>query len=89
MTTKERVVGRTMAGFVVAAIVIGLVAAAIGFRDWFLLGIAALVFFAYALLLMAPAWLATTTKVAQDEDVRAQRSTGARRGAAAHRSSGF
>lgn len=47
-------------------------------RQWQLLWIAALLFVPFMLLLLAPVWLAASTKTAQDQAVRRSRRAGGR-----------
>jgi hypothetical protein len=49
-----------------------IVVSAILMREWTLLGLGILLFIPFMLLLLAPVWLAATTKTAQDDTVRQQ-----------------
>jgi Flp pilus assembly protein TadB len=62
LTGTQRRVGWTMLTFVIIAIAIGLVMAAIVFRTWTFFFIVLLVVVPYALLLTAPAWLARVNR---------------------------
>jgi len=70
MTTTDRRLGKGAAMLILGVIVAGVVIAALLTRQWLLLGLAALVFIPFMLLLMAPFWLAEGTKIAQDDSVR-------------------
>lgn len=62
----QKQVGKTLLTYFVIAVVLGCILAAILFQRWTLIWIGALVLIPYALLLMAPVWLARSTKVAKD-----------------------
>ncbi len=65
--SPARGTARTLVVFLGIAIVIGLIVSAAIFRSWTLFLIGALVLIPYALLLMAPAWLAQSAKEVQED----------------------
>jgi hypothetical protein len=69
----ERRLARTMTLVVLAAIVIGLLVAAILFRNMAWLGFALLFLIPFILLVSMPVWLAGAVKQSQDETVREQK----------------
>jgi hypothetical protein len=70
LTPTERRVGRWLLGTLAAVIVAAVLVAAILVRNWTFVWIAAMVFIPYMMYLLAPIWLAESTRIAQDEHVR-------------------
>ena len=62
LNATQRSVGWVALRFIIIAIVIGLIMAAIVFHTWTYFFIVLLVVVPYALLLMAPAWLARVNR---------------------------
>jgi hypothetical protein len=73
LTTTQKDVGRQMLLVIGGIIAAGLILAAVVTRQWFLLGLGALMIIPFMILVSAPFWLATTTKTAQDDKVREAR----------------
>ena len=73
LSRAEAGVGRILIKYVAFVLAAGLILSAIVFRQWWLIGVGALVLIPYMFLILAPMWLADTTKEAQDETVRQQR----------------
>jgi hypothetical protein len=73
LTQTQKNVGRQMMIVVAVALVGGLVLATILLRNWILLGLGLLVIVPFMIMVMAPYWMAASTKVAQDQTVRDQR----------------
>ena len=69
----ERRLARTMTLIVLAAIVIGLLVAAILFRNMMWVGLGGLFLIPFILLVSMPVWLAGAVKQSQDETVREQK----------------
>lgn len=69
ITKKERKVAKTIAPFVLLALIIATLVTAFFTRRWEFL-LALLVFVPYLFLISAPLWLGASTKVAQDENQR-------------------
>ena len=69
LTTTERRIGQWLLMLTAIVVIAGLVIAAILARSWSLIGVAAIVFVPYMLYLLAPIWLAESTRIAQDEQV--------------------
>lgn len=67
-------IGRQMIVILLLVAVAGAVLAAVLTQRWSLLWAGLVLFVPFMLLLLAPVWLAASTKIAQDETVRTERS---------------
>jgi hypothetical protein len=72
-TRVEKNVSRLLLLVGLGAVIIGLVLAAIIFKQWLLIALGSLFVIPFVLLVSAPVWLASATKAAQDQTVREQR----------------
>lgn len=77
LTPAQRSVGKQMVAIVGLVVVVGIIVSAALLRDWTFIYLGLLLFVPFMILLLAPVWLAATTKKAQDATVREQ--TGAER----------
>jgi hypothetical protein len=73
LNRTQKDIGRTMMLVCGVILVAALVLAALFFRNWIVLGLGLLVIIPFMVMVMAPVWLASSTKVAQDHAVRQQR----------------
>lgn len=71
VTRKERKVVKSIVPFMLIALIIATVVLALLTQRWIFL-LALIVFVPYLFLISAPLWLASSTKVAQDEEAREQ-----------------
>lgn len=62
-----------MAVLICGVAVIATVLSAALLRQWTLLGLGVILILPFMILLLAPVWLATATKTAQDDSVKQQR----------------
>ncbi|MCI0630896.1 MAG: hypothetical protein L0Y44_09625 [Phycisphaerales bacterium] len=71
-TSGQRSIARQVITIVGVVVLASIVVSAILMREWVLLGLGVLLFIPFMLLLLAPVWLASTTKIAHDDTVRQQ-----------------
>jgi hypothetical protein len=72
LNRTQRSIGRLMIGIIALLIVAAFLVAAALTGRWVLLGPALLVFIPFMIFLMLPVWLASSTKIAQDQAVKHQ-----------------
>jgi hypothetical protein len=70
LNKTQRSIAQLMIGLVAILIIAGFIVAAALTGQWLLLGPALIVFIPFMIFLLLPVWLASTTKIAQDQAVK-------------------
>ncbi len=73
LSPAERRIGREALAMVAGVLLIAVILSALLMRQWTLLSIGVLLLVPLIIFFLAPYWLASSTKIAQDEAVRQQR----------------